>query len=32
MSVWVEKYDTFKGQSFENELSCIFQATGNKDL
>ena len=25
----MEKYYTFKGQSFENELYCVFQETGN---
>ena len=28
ISMWMEKCYTFKGQSLENGLSCIFQATG----
>ena len=29
ISIWMEECYTFKDQSFEKRLSCIFQATGN---
>ena len=28
-SIWMEECYTFKDQSLEKGLSCIFQATGN---
>ena len=29
ISIWMKKRYTFKGQSLENGLSCLFQAIGN---